>query len=168
MARQNPENLREIDRVIAALVIFSSDESILMGRKDPKKGGVYPDAWHIPGGGMEPEDEGDLFKTAKREGEQEVVGLQLTRDMLTQLPQVGHGATYRTLGSGERVWCKMEFNYFEVHLDKTADQLMDELRPGDDLVELQFFGPKETVGVQQIPGGKEFFIEAGYIKPSND
>ena len=166
MEQDNKENLREIDRIIAALVIFSSDGKILMGRKDPKKGGVYPDAWHIPGGGMESDDEDDLFNTAIREGEQEVVGLKLTRDMLSQLPEVGHGATYRTLESGERVWCKMEFNHFEVHLDRTADQLRDELQPGDDLVELQFFGRDELADVRQIPGGKEFFIEAGYIHQS--
>lgn len=47
----NPENLREITREIVSGLIFSADGKLLMGKKDPTKGGVYSDCWHIPGGG---------------------------------------------------------------------------------------------------------------------
>jgi 8-oxo-dGTP pyrophosphatase MutT (NUDIX family) len=104
-----------------------------------------------------------LLDTAIREGQEEVNGLKLTKDMLVQLPTVGHGATTKTLETGEKVWCKMEFNHFEVHLDKTANQLTKELQPGDDLVKLRWFSPDEIRGIKQIPGGREFFIGAGYI-----
>ncbi len=111
MTADNSEGLREIDRRIAALVIFSSDGKILMGKKDPQKGGVYPDAWHIPGGGMEKGEE--LEDTAIREGEQEVLGLKIDKDMLHRLPNIGRGATVKTLESGERVWCKnLLINFF--------------------------------------------------------
>ena len=134
-----------------------------MGKKDPAKGGVYPNAWHIPGGGMEPTE--SLEDTAIREGMQEVRGLKLNRNMLVKLPITGSGATVKTLESGERVWCKMEFNYFEVHLNESAIRLSAELKPGDDLVELEWFSREEIPNILQIPGGQDFFIKAGYMDP---
>jgi hypothetical protein len=49
----NPEHLPVIHREIASTVLFSSDGSLLLGRKDPEGGGVYADKWHLPGGGTE-------------------------------------------------------------------------------------------------------------------
>jgi 8-oxo-dGTP pyrophosphatase MutT (NUDIX family) len=85
----NVGNLREIDRIIASALIFSSDDYLLMGRKDPNKGGVYPTAWHIPGGGTDGEA---VEEAVIREVEQEV-GLKLKPDQLTPLPYIGTGAT---------------------------------------------------------------------------
>jgi len=155
----NPENLREIERDIASLVIVSSDGYILMGLKDPKQGGVYPDFWHIPGGGLKPDE--SLEEAARREGLEET-GIDLSKTTLTPLPFTGHGATVKTLKNGERVWCKMTFNRFEARLDRPAREI--ELHPSDDLVELRWFGPDELSDVPQVPGGKEFFTQAGYIK----
>jgi 8-oxo-dGTP pyrophosphatase MutT (NUDIX family) len=155
----NPEGLREIDRPIASLIVLSADGKLLMGLKDPAKGGVYPNAWHIPGGGV---DEGEsLEEAARREGREEA-GLDLTDVDLTPIPFVGHGETVKTLADGERVWCRMTFNRFEAQLDRRADEI--ELNPTDDLVELRWFDPDELADVEQIPGGREFFIQAGYIK----
>jgi 8-oxo-dGTP pyrophosphatase MutT (NUDIX family) len=156
----NPEGLREIDRIIASALIFSSDGYLLMGRKNPYKGGVYPNAWHIPGGGIE--DGESLEQSAAREIYEEV-GLQISPEQLTKIPIEGGGSTTKTLESGERVWFKMQFNRFEARLDKTAEELAHEVRPGDDLVELRWFAQNELADVEQIPGGKEFFIQAGYI-----
>jgi len=94
----NPEQLREIDRPIASLVIISSDGKILLGRKDPTKGGVYPDAWHIPGGGI---DEGESLQAAGRREGFEETGIDLAKETLTLLPYVGHGQSPKTLESGE-------------------------------------------------------------------
>ena len=165
MTEVNQEHLREINRIISAAVIFSKDGKILMGRKDPAKGGVYPDAWHIPGGGVEPVE--TLEDAVTREIGQEVVGLDLSKYEVTHLPIVGEGASPKTLDTGERVWCNMQFNHFEVHLDKPAAELAQELKPGDDLVELRWFGRDELPNVQQIPGGEEFFVEAGYMDAAN-
>jgi 8-oxo-dGTP pyrophosphatase MutT (NUDIX family) len=159
----NPENLRVIDRVIASALILSSDGCLLMGRKDPAKGGVYPDAWHIPGGGV---DDGESLEDAAIREVKEEVGLDVTKDQLTPIPNIGHGATVKTIG-GERVWCRMEFNRFEVRLDKPAPELATMVRPNDDLIELRWFSPQELETVEQIPGGKEFFIEAGYIQSAD-
>lgn len=161
MENLNPNNLREIDRNIASAIVFSSDGKLLMGRKDPSKGGVYSDSWHIPGGGVEPGE--NLEQAVAREVSQEVVGLDVTKYPTMHLLSVGEGASEKTLDDGEKVWCKMKFNRFEIHLDKSAEQLTRELKPGDDLVELRWFSREELPYAQQIPGGAEFFIEAGYM-----
>jgi 8-oxo-dGTP pyrophosphatase MutT (NUDIX family) len=159
-ATRNPENLPEIHRVIVAAIIFSSDGKILMGKKNPHKGGVYPDAWHIPGGGVE---ESETLEGALTREMMEEVGLDVTNLAIKQLPDTGHGETVKTLENGTRVWCNMEFNHFEVRLDKPADVLAKELVPGDDLVELRWFSKDEISNIRQIPGGKEFFKKSGYL-----
>lgn len=160
--QRNPENLREIERPIASLIILSSDGKLLMGRKDPAKGGVYPNAWHIPGGGIDKDESQE--DAARREGFEEV-GIDLTNVELTPLLFVGRGETVKTLADGERVWCSMTFNRFEARLDRTAAEI--ELHPTDDLVELRWFEPDELAEAEQIPGGKEFFIQAGYSKANS-
>lgn len=162
MARAgNIENLPEIDRIIAAVIIITNDNGIVMGRKDPEGGGVYPDAWHIPGGGVK---EGEtLREAALREAHEEVKGLDTDSATITQLEVKGGGETVKTLKDGTRVWCKMHFNHFEIRVPMTATELKEQIKPGDDLVELQIFMPDELKDVQQIPGGKEIFMKMGYV-----
>lgn len=153
--------MREIERKIASAVILSSDGKLLMGRKDPAKGGVYPTAWHIPGGGAE--DDETLDEAVIREIGQEVRGLDLSKYERKLLPFVGHGSSPKTMKTGEKVLAKMEFNRFEVRLDEVAEDLSRELGPGDDLVELRWFSRTDLEEVEHIPGGREFFVEAGYM-----
>lgn len=157
----NKEKLREIYRKIASAIIFSKDGKMLLGKKDPSKGGVYPDDWHIPGGGVEENE--TLEDALTREITQEVIGLDISKYNLKKIPLIGKGETVKTLSSGERVWCKMEFNRFEIHLDKSASELVQEVAPGDDLVELRWFSKAELATVSQAADGKEFFKQAGYI-----
>jgi len=154
----NPDNLREIERVIASVVIISSDGKILMGRKDPTKGGVYPDAWHIPGGGI---NEGESLENAAKREALEEVSLDLSSEKIALLPFVGYGGSVKTLPSSEKVWCAMIFNRFEAKLSKPAIEI--NVRPGDDLVELRWFSESELHDIELVPGGKEFFQEAGYL-----
>ena len=156
---EKKESLREIERVIVSAIIFSKDGKILMGRKDPKAGGVYPDSWHIPGGGIE---EGEnMEETLRREILQETE-LDISSAHIVKVPEVEDGISEKTLKeTGEKVLVHMQFNRFEVYLDKSADEV--ELNPGDDLVELRWFSPEDLANIQQIPGGKEFFEKKGYI-----
>ncbi len=155
-APENVERLREIQRIIGSTVIFSLDNKVLMGRKDPVKGGVYSDAWHIPGGGA---NEGENpIQTAVRETNEEVIGLNLTEIDLTPLSNAGRGEAPKTLENGERVWCKMEFNLFEVHLNKSAQEY-GYLKPGDDFVELRWFSPEEQARIKQAGSRTQIFTK---------
>lgn len=132
--------------------VFSKDGKLLMGKKDPSKGGVYPNVWHIPGGGV---DEGeDLLEAIIREVQEEV-GIDITSHAPALLHQKGSGVSEKLLkDTGEKVLCYMEFNRFEVHInDKMADEI--EVRLGDDLVSVQWFDREELQHVEQIPGGRE-------------
>lgn len=121
---------------------------------------MYPDAWHIPGGGVDEAEE--LRDAARREGLEET-GIDLSEAELSPLPFVGHGGSVKTVkDTGERVWANMTFNRFEARLPQLAADV--ELHPTDDLVELRWFGEDELPGIAHIPGGKVFFQQAGYIK----
>lgn len=171
----NPENLREMERIIASAIIFSSDGKMLMGLKAPNGGGVWPDDWHIPGGGTELGE--TLEKAAARETREET-GLDIKPEQFTPAPffeEFSTGSTVKVV-DGERRWCIMRFNRFEVHLDQSAEELememtqkatnLDEASSQQaDLKKLCWFSPAELADVQQIPGGKDYFVAAGYIKP---
>ncbi len=48
--------MRQIERNIVSGMIFSKDGKLFQGLKDPRKGGVYSDCWHLPGGGVGPNE----------------------------------------------------------------------------------------------------------------
>jgi len=152
-------HMREIERTIVAALIFSKYGKLLMGKKDPAKVGVYPDCWHIPGGGI---DEGKTLEQALHREIQEEVGIYISPYHPVLIPEKGHGTAEKTLPTGEKVLCHMEFNRFRVDVnDKGADEI--ELHPSSDLVETRWFSIDELPNVKQIPGGKEFFQEIGLI-----
>lgn len=154
----NP-GLPSVQRNIASAVLITSDGKVVMGRKNPDAGGVYPNAWHIPGGGIQ---EGESTQAAVDREVREETGLDIRGLDKTPLP-VGHGAAVKTLANGQEVWCEMTFNRFEVRLPTSSDELSHMLKPGDDLVELRCFGKEELRTSEHIPAGKEFFQEMGYI-----
>jgi hypothetical protein len=63
--------------------------------------------------------------------------------------------------TGEKVLCHMEFNRFEVRINDIAENIVMSL--DDDLEEVKWFTRAELQNVQQIPGGREFFQEMGYM-----
>ena len=155
----NPNNLRQITREIVSGLIFSADNKLLMGKKDPSKGGVYSDCWHIPGGGV---DEGeDKMTTLKREIFEET-NLKVDDAVIELVDDKGHGATEKTLKpTGEKVWCNMNFNVYSVRLNQNAEDI--DLNPSDDLVELKWFTMSELKDVKLTPPSVELFKRLGYI-----
>lgn len=154
---ENKDRLREVERIIGSIVLFSSDGKLLMGQKDPAKGGVYRDAWHILGGGV---NEGESTQQAAvREANEEAQNLNLTEADIVRTLEITHGEAEKTdQETGERIWCKMTFNRYEVHLSKTAAE-MDYLQPGDDLVKLQWFTPEEQKTVLRAGGDQHLYIK---------
>lgn len=152
--------MREINRIIVSALIFSQDNKLLLGRKDPASGGVYPDCWHVPGGGVEI---GESFEEALAREIREEVGLDITPYVLISIPIVETGVSEKILkDTGEKVFCHMEFNMFKIIInDKKADEI--KLQLNDDLVEIRWFKMEELPFIKQIPGGKEFFQKLGYI-----
>lgn len=150
--------MREIKRTIVSGLVFSKDGKLLMGLKDPAKGGVFPDVWHLPGGGV---DEGESLEDALTRELHEEIGLDIANARIVRVSTIGKGSSEKTLPDGEKVLCHMEFNRFEVHLDKDASEI--DIKPESDLVETRWFDKNELSFVKQIPGGKEFFQEMGYV-----
>lgn len=151
--------MREIYRVIVAALIFSKDGKLLMGKKDPAKGGVYPNCWHMPGGGVEI---GETLESALAREVLEETGMDISEYSMIRVPFINTGISEKTLKDGERVLCKMEFNRFEIHISE-KDSTEINIHPTDELVELQWCTREQLKNIQQIPGGKEFFEKAGYI-----
>lgn len=151
--------MREIQRTIVSALVFSKDGKLLMGKKDPTQGGVYPDCWHIPGGGT---DEGETLEQALQREVKEEVGIDIFPYNPGLVPEKSSGTAEKTLSSGEKVLCRMEFNIFRVDIhDKLASEIKITL--GDDLVEIRWFSLGELPEAKQIPGGKEYFQKIGLI-----
>jgi 8-oxo-dGTP pyrophosphatase MutT (NUDIX family) len=152
--------MRTIQRKIVSALIFSKDGKILMGKKDPNKGGVYSDVWHIPGGGIE---EGETMEQTLEREVFEEVGIDIKPYPKKSINIVGYGTAEKTLqDTGEKVMCEMEFNRFEIKIvDKNADEI--KLNLEDDLTEAKWFSKEELSNVKQIPGGKEFFEKMDYM-----
>ncbi len=130
-----------------------------MGRKDPTKGGVYSDCWHIPGGGV---DNGESLKEAFKREIFEEIGIDISPYKIDQIPYVNSGNSEKTLKTGEKVLCNMDFNYFKVIInDKLSEKIETKLY--DDLVKIHWFKKDELQKVKQIPGGREFFQKLGLI-----
>lgn len=149
----NPNNLRVIQREIVSGLIFSEDGMLLMGKKDPSKGGVYSDCWHIPGGGVDADE--DNLSALKREVLEET-NLDITSAKVYLADDQGKGATEKTLKEAdEKVWVEMNFNVYSVEL---ADKAVDvKLNPSDDLVELRWFSPAELRKVKLTPPSEQLF-----------
>lgn len=146
--------MKTINRDIVAAVILSKDKKILMGKKDPKKGGVYKDCWHIPGGGI---DEGEDFITALKREVLEETGLDLENlnAQIELLDDKGSGESTKVLASGEKFLCKMIFYVYKVSLNNSATEL--QLVATDDLVELRWVGIQELDSLKLTPPSIELF-----------
>jgi 8-oxo-dGTP pyrophosphatase MutT (NUDIX family) len=151
--------MREIHRTIVSAIIFSKDGKVLMGRKDPSKGGVYTDCWHIPGGGV---DEGETLEQALIREVQEETGITITTDQIQPLTPIGSGTGEKVVKeTGEKVLCHMAFHRFEIRILQNADDII--LAGDSEFIEMQWFDRDTLIDIKQIPGGKDFFMEMGYI-----
>jgi 8-oxo-dGTP pyrophosphatase MutT (NUDIX family) len=163
---ENNPKLRKINREIASVVVISKDGKFLLGKKHLDMGSSYEDFWHLIGGGVD-ESNGvreTLLQTAIREAREEA-GLILKENQLKPINNIGYGESEKTLQSGERVIAKMTFNRFEVRLPQNASDV--ELpSQTEEFAQLRWFTPAKLSEIEQIPGGKDFFVRQGYIPNS--
>lgn len=83
-----------IYRDIVSALIFSKDRKLFMGMKDPSKGGVYVDCWHIPGGGV---DEGEAKHESLERELKEEVGLEIDPAHFRLIEDSGEGESIKTV-----------------------------------------------------------------------
>ena len=151
--------MRTIKRIIVSALIFSKDNKLFMGQKDPAKGGVYSDCWHLPGGGV---DNGETKENALIREIKEEVGVNISRENAKLVDDQGAGTAPKFLkDTGEKVLCKMEFNVYKVNLNKNADDVLVKL--SDDLVKYKWFEMSELRNAKLTPPAEKLFKKLGFI-----
>ncbi|MDO8266046.1 MAG: NUDIX hydrolase [Candidatus Saccharibacteria bacterium] len=156
---EHSQELRREEREIASVVIISADGKFLLGKKYPEKEGSYVGYWHIMGGGVDP---GETLEDAALREVLEESGLVLSAEDLVKIEGVGKGESEKKLPSNERIISVMTFNRFEARLGQNAEDIQIPSQT-DEFEELRWFTPEELGGINQIPGGREFFVQQGYI-----
>lgn len=151
--------MRTIEREIVSGLIFSKDGKLLMGMKDPEHGGVYPDCWHIPGGGVE------IDETKEQALQREILeetGIDISSAKVSLADDQGSGQTEKTLkDTGEKVLCNMTFNVYRIDLDTNADQTP--LNPSDDLPTLEWASLDKVSGYKLTPPSITLFKRLGFL-----
>ena len=152
--------MKSIDQPIVSAIIISRDGKVLMGQKPPHKAAVYPDCWHIPGGGVDP---GEPYKAALRREILEETGLDIDPYPTELVDDEGRGEGVRTLQNDEKVLAKMQFNVFRVEVnDKEAKDIITEEK--DDLENITWFAVGDLTSVKLTPPSITLFRRLGYIK----
>lgn len=108
--------MRTIKRDIVGALIESADGKFLLAKNRP--GGVYPDCYLVPGGGV---NEGETKQAALIREMLEETGIDLTGLPLTLVNDTDLGSQEKTLvETGETVLVDMTFNTWHVKLDQPA------------------------------------------------
>lgn len=155
--------MRIIQREIVSALIFSRDNKLFQGKKNPKDQGVYSDCWHIPGGGVEAGE--DKITALIREIKEET-GIDISSYPIELIDDQGNGES-ETLWkpTNEKVLCKMHFNVYRVIVnDKNADEIPVSLE--DDLAEYRWFELTELPLVKLTPPSIALFTRLGYFPTS--
>lgn len=149
--------MKQKNRIIVSAVIVSKDEKILLGKV--REGGVYPDCWHIPGGGVE---EGETKLQALSREIQEEVGLNIVEDQIRLLSDKGTGeATKTDKKTGEEWLVKMYFNVYEVHLNESSQHIQIDL--SDDLKEYRWVSRNELKNYKHTPPSEKLFKSLNWL-----
>ena len=136
-------------RVIVSAVIENSKGEISIGRK-PSNQGVYLDAWHLPGGGI---NKGETLEEGLKREVKEETGLDIT-DIEPIIFSDGVAMKHKD-GETEKVY--MIFHDFKC-LSKT-----DNFTPNDDLENLKWVAKSEIKDYNLTPPSKFLFKFLGWI-----
>lgn len=151
--------MRTIQRVIVSALLFSRDGKLLMGMKDPAKGGVYSDCWHIPGGGI---DDGEDELTALKREMMEEVGIDISGMNVFLVDDTGRGQSEKVLADGEKVLCTMYFHVYRVDHNILASEI--ETKLSDDLVKVEWVELKNVMKYKLTPPSLRLFAKLGWIE----
>lgn len=149
--------MKQKNRTIVSAVLVSKDKKILLGKV--REGGVYPDCWHIPGGGV---DENEDKETALVREIREEVGLNIKNNSMELLSDSDTGEAIKTdKHSGEEWLVKMSFNVYQVSLEDYADDIQISLN--DDLREYQWVSIQDLKNYKHTPPSKKLFRGLGWL-----
>lgn len=138
--------MRRAQRRIVTAYIVSTDGKILLGKKDPARGGVYPDCLHNPGGGV---DVGETDEDALSREVLEETGIDIRFGQKTLIDSTGFGESEKMLKTGEKIIVEMHFYIFRVDLGKASTAV--QLYPRGDLIDLQWHPIAELEHLKLTP-----------------
>lgn len=149
--------MRDLHRDIVGAIVRDPSGRILLGRKNSTKGGVYPDCWHAPGGGVEV---GEDHRTALNRELLEEINLDARFLPCSLLDDSGSGISEKRLPSGEVVLAKMRFYMYQVDVPLEA---LSQISPKEEFIELRWFATSELGSIKLTPPGIELFRRLGYL-----
>ena len=153
---------RTVHRDIVSALIFSKDNKLLMGLKDPNLGGVYTDCWHLPGGGVH---DGETKLAALYREIDEETGIEVAGLNISLIDDKGNGQAEKTISeTGERILSIMRFYVYRVDMGKEAESLT--LVAGDDLTTLRWVPLDDLKNYQLTPPSITLFHRLGLLKCS--
>lgn len=149
--------MKQKNRIIVSAVLVASDNKILLGKV--RVGGVYPDCWHIPGGGIE---EGEDTLAALTREITEEVGIDIANMPTKLLSDSDTGEAVKTnQNTGEKELILMKFNVYQVDLDKASEDIRISL--DDDLREYMWVTKDKLKEYKHTPPSQRLFEKLGWM-----
>lgn len=147
-----------LKRTIVAALISSNDNCLLFGRKDPQRGGVYLDKWHIPGGGVE---EGESLTEALIREVGEETSIDVSAIDVGKPIKLEPMLTTKKLSDGLNVPCQMNFFVFPIQLSDNHEDIV--AQAGDDFNQLKWIKKSELANHPHTPPSLSLFLRLGLM-----
>lgn len=149
--------MRTIKRDIVGAFIFSSDGYLLLGQSI--SGGVFPDKWLVPAGGIEPGE--SKLNAVKREVLEET-GVDISDAKITPIAHAQTGKSEKILSdTSERVLVKMTFYDFIIELPYPASEV--DLIAGDDFAMPQWHATSDIKNLHISPAMQATLTRLGHL-----
>lgn len=145
-------------RTIVSAVLVSKDKKVLLGKV--RDGGVYPNCWHIPGGGVDGDETKDqaLIREVKEE-----VGIDINGLEQVLLSDTDTGTAQKVdKDDGETYEIEMSFNTYRIDLPLNSDDI--EVSLDDDLKEYRWVALDDLGDYKHTPPSEKLFTKLGWLK----
>ena len=150
--------METINRDIVAAMLISKDNKLFVAMKNPKRLGVYSDCWHIPGGGINKNEE--KIQALIREIKEETK-IDISKYKIELVDDEGVGESERLLDH-KQVHCKMRFFVYKVSIDdKNANEIIVNL--DEELEKYEWVEFSELKKYKLTPPSVILFKKFGYL-----